>query len=255
LGSGLNTGPAAYGYTSPTQVSGTSASWTWNTINENYLWGIGIKTDGTLWTWGKGLYSGPNYGDPDPVQIQAGGTAYNDWTQVTAGYNYMLAIRSNGTFWTLGANSYGQGGTNNTDSHASDRTSLIQVGTDTNWALVASTGYASLAIRTDGTLWAWGRGTFGQLGLGDTANRSSPTQVGALTTWSKLPTFVYSTSPNTVPAAAIKTNGTLWTWGYNASGQLGQGDTTNRRSPVQVGAGTGWSSITMSGNSCLAISG
>ena len=86
------------------------------------------------------------------------------------------------------------------------------------------------------TLWAWGYNAYGQLGLGDAINRSSPVQVGALTTWSSVANGVLHTT-------AITTSGTLWAWGYNAHGQLGLGDTTDRSSPVQVGALTTWSSI------------
>jgi alpha-tubulin suppressor-like RCC1 family protein len=95
-----------------------------------------------------------------------------------------------------------------------------------------------LAVKSDGTLWSWttpygGSPTHGQLGLGNTTNYFSPKQVGALTNW-KMPARVDTSS------SAIKTDGTLWTWGYNASGQLGLGNTTNYSSPKQVGALTNW---------------
>ena len=86
------------------------------------------------------------------------------------------------------------------------------------------------------TLWTWGYNVQGQLGLGDTTARSSPVQVGALTTWSSVAAGFYHTT-------AIKTDGTLWAWGYNVQGQLGLGDTVNRSSPVQVGTLTTWSSV------------
>ena len=85
-------------------------------------------------------------------------------------------------------------------------------------------------------LWLWGFNGYGLLGLGDVTNRSSPVQVGALTTWSKISCFSLHTT-------ATKTDGTLWSWGYNNAGQLGQGDITHRSSPVQVGALTTWSNI------------
>ena len=88
----------------------------------------------------------------------------------------------------------------------------------------------------DGTLWAWGRNNYGELGLGDAANRSSPVQVGALTDWSAI-------GVGYCHSLAIKTDGTLWAWGSNGYGQLGLGDATNRSSPVQVGALTDWSAI------------
>jgi alpha-tubulin suppressor-like RCC1 family protein len=103
-----------------------------------------------------------------------------------------------------------------------------------------------MAIKTDGTMWSWGQNSYGRLGLGDTTNKSSPVQVGALTNWLKLSAGVYN-------AVAIKTDGTLWAIGRGNYGQLGLGDTTNRSSPVQVGALTTWVNISGKGTYTLAI--
>ena len=93
-----------------------------------------------------------------------------------------------------------------------------------------------LAKKTNGSLWTWGYNAYGQLGINDTVNRSSPVQIGALTTWTKF-------SPGAYHSAGITSDGKLWTWGYNAYGQLGHGGTTNRSSPTQVGALTTWSDV------------
>jgi alpha-tubulin suppressor-like RCC1 family protein len=82
-------------------------------------------------------------------------------------------------------------------------------------------------------MWSWGNNTYGQLGLGDTANRSSPVQVGALTTW-------YQVAAGVTDTLATKTDGTLWSWGGNADGELGLGNIVYRSSPVQIGALTTW---------------
>ena len=82
-------------------------------------------------------------------------------------------------------------------------------------------------------LFVWGQNNYGQLGLNDTANRSSPVQVGALTGWSQIAAGQYH-------SIAAKTDGTLWSWGNNGFGRLGLNDTTNRSSPVQIGALTTW---------------
>nr|QMP83622.1 MAG: hypothetical protein [Caudoviricetes sp.] len=126
------------------------------------------------------------------------------------------------------------------------RSSPVQVGTLTNWSLVAGGQYHSLATKTDGTLWSWGRNSYGELGLGDTSARSSPVQVGTLTNWSLVVGGFYH-------SIAIKTDGTLWGWGQNAYGQLGLGDTTHRSSPVQVGLLTNWSLVAAGSNHSLAI--
>ena len=94
-----------------------------------------------------------------------------------------------------------------------------------------------LAVKTDGTLWAWGRAANGGLGDGTTVAKSSPVQVGALTTWA---TVLASTARHSL---AVKTDGTLWSWGANFNGQLGLGNTTSYSSPKQVGALTTWSKL------------
>ena len=103
------------------------------------------------------------------------------------------------------------------------------------WKSLSSGGYATLAIKTDGTLWAWGQNTNGQLGLGYlTPNQQAqPMQVGAGTTWQ-------SVSEGAYHSMAIKADGTLWAWGYNNYGQLGTGNTLATSSPIQVGVGTTW---------------
>jgi alpha-tubulin suppressor-like RCC1 family protein len=90
-----------------------------------------------------------------------------------------------------------------------------------------------VALRSNGTIWTWGWGTYGQLGSGSTANRTSPWQVGAETNWALI---VTGGSHN----LAVKRDGTLWTCGYNSQGQIGDGTTgtnNNRSNFVQVGTG------------------
>jgi alpha-tubulin suppressor-like RCC1 family protein len=135
--------------------------------------------------------------------------------------------------WMWGSNYAGTLGQNDVVY----RSSPVQVGSGTTWNQInISESLSTAAIKTDGTLWTWGQNNYGQLGLNDQVNKSSPVQVGALTNWSQ----VSSADLNFV---AIKTDGTLWTWGYNNAGQLGLSDVSNRSSPVQVGSGTTWSSI------------
>jgi alpha-tubulin suppressor-like RCC1 family protein len=99
-------------------------------------------------------------------------------------------------------------------------------------------------------LWGWGYQNNGSLGLNDTVTRSSPVQVGALTTW-------YQVAAGNSISFATKTDGTMWSWGYNSSGQLGQNNTISRSSPVQVGLLTTWTTLPKMPMSqfCLAIKG
>lgn len=102
------------------------------------------------------------------------------------------------------------------------------------WAKVSAGSLHTLAIRNDGTLWAWGDNFWGELGDGSNTNRTKPVQVGTATDW----TFVHaSTGPLSL---ALKSNGTLWAWGKNFWGQLGNGTNTHSNVPVQVGTDNDW---------------
>jgi alpha-tubulin suppressor-like RCC1 family protein len=198
-----------------------------------------IKTDGTLWTWGNNSYG--QLGDnsftykSSPVQTIAGGT---NWKQVAAGQYHTAAIKTDGTLWTWGYNGNGQLG-DNTITHKSSPVQTIAGGT--NWKQVAC-GYHTAAIKTDGTLWTWGNNSYGQLGDNSITNKSSPVQtICGGTNWKQ----VACGSSHTV---AIKTDGTLWTWGRNNNGQLGDNSITNKSSPVQtIAGGTNWKQVSASG--------
>ena len=146
--------------------------------------------------------------------------------------------------WAWGWNYYGGLGTGD----IVHRSSPVQVGSLTTWSLVACGHYHTIATKTDGTLWAWGYNSIGALGQGNTTNYSSPVQVGTLTTWSTWSKIACGYEHT----LATKTDGTLWAWGYDAYGQLGQGNTTNYSSPVQVGSLTTWSQIAGGQNHTIA---
>jgi alpha-tubulin suppressor-like RCC1 family protein len=219
-------------YSSPVQVGALT---TWSIAASGEWFTLALKTDGTLWSWGRNTYGqlgdGSTVNKSSPVQVGA----LTAWYTVSTGQNSSYATKTDGTLWSWGQNQYGQLGLNNTTTYYSPK----QVGALTTWQSVCGGITQAFAIKTNGTLWAWGNNNFyGQLGLGDSGaytNRSSPTQVGLLTTWASVISF----SERTV---AIKTDGTLWSWGNNAQGQLGLGNTTDYSSPKQVGALTNWSS-------------
>jgi alpha-tubulin suppressor-like RCC1 family protein len=195
-----------------------------------------IKTDGTLWTWGSN-YAG-QLGDnttvnrSTPVTTFAGGT---NWKQVAGGGYFTAAIKTDGTLWTWGLNNFGQLGDNTTTQR---NTPVTTFAGGTNWKQVACGGYFTAAIKTDGTLWTWGNNYYGQLGNNTTTNRCTPvTTFAGGTNWKQVACGGYFT-------AAIKTDGTLWTWGQNTSGQLGNNTTTQRNTPVTTFAGgTNWKQV------------
>ena len=120
------------------------------------------------------------------------------------------------------------------------KSSPVQIGALTDWADVSASVFVGfcLAVKTNGTIWSWGVNGRGQLGHNNTANRSSPTQIGALTNWSKI-----ATGGNYGFSVSAKTDGTLWSWGSNANGQLGDNTVADKSSPIQVGALTNWSKV------------
>ena len=198
----------------------------WKNASSGFLHSAGIKTDGTLWTWGYNAHG--SLGDntvtskSSPVQTVAFGT---NWKQVGCGTEHTAAIKSDGTLWICGYNLYGQIGDNST----TNRSSPVQTVSSTyNWKQVNCGAYHTAAIKTDGTLWSWGYNLYGVLGDSSTTNRSSPVQtMSGDTTWKQVSCGDYFT-------VAIKTDGTLWGWGFNGNGQLGDSTTTNYSSPVQT---------------------
>jgi len=216
---------------SPTQVGSDT---NWGKIGGIFDNGAAIRTNGTLWTWGSGLLGSTGHNNSvtksSPTQVGSD----TNWNDISVGSYSMAAIRTNGTLWMWGWNTQGQLGLDDT-SHKSSPT---QVGSDTNWKKVISAERWSAGIKTNGTLWTWGNAG-PHLGLNDVAvSRSSPTQVGTLTNWNDI-----SVSTTGFHIMAIKTDSTLWLWGYNNYGQLGQNNIIDKSSPVQVGTGTNWSKI------------
>jgi alpha-tubulin suppressor-like RCC1 family protein len=205
-----------------------------------------VKQDNTLWMWGRGpfgaLGDGTTVYRSSPVQVGA----LTNWETGSGGGYHTAAIKTDGTLWAWGYNGTGALG----DGTRVYKSSPIQVGALTTWSQVSASRSSTLAVKTDGTLWAWGNNAFGVLGLGNTAYRSSPVQVGALTNWSSVKGM---TGANGDTCSAIKTDGTLWTWGRGEFGGLGDGTVVPKSSPVQVGSLTIWSSVSTGSNFAAAI--
>ena len=224
---------------SPVQVPGT----TWSSISSGINHSLATKTDGTLWSWGYNQYGqlGQNDVTPysSPRQIPG-----NTWSSIAAGNAHSFATKTDGTLWAWGRNDYvGELGLNNTVP----RSSPVQI-PGTTWRSISSGSYYALSTKTDGTLWSWGENQYGQLGQNNSntpgQGRSSPVQIPG-TTWSLV-------SGGQTLSTAIKTDGTLWSWGYNTQGGLGQNNRTQYSSPVQI-PGTSWSSTSSGANTTIAL--
>ncbi len=216
--------------TTPVQI-GTANNW--EKVIAGSMYSLALQTNRSLWGWGRNNHAqfgnGKNKNTPQPLDTTM------LWRKATSSTAYQsghtLAIKDDGTLWAWGQNNDGQLGNGSTYTHA---VLPIQISADTTWHSIANGFFFSVATKTDGTLWTWGRNGRGQLGLGSFIFRkTTPTQVGTDSTWTMV-------SAGSEFALAIKNNGTLWAWGYNYNGQLGDGTTTTRHTPIQVGTDTNW---------------
>ena len=212
----------------------------YNKINQGGIWTYtGSEKD--LFGWGENFNGQLGINDTvtrsSPIQIP--GSGFNLKSAQAYYDNSNAAItKTDGSLWVWGTNTNGSLGDNTTTT----RSAPIQLGTDTTWAFVFTTYQNTYATKTDGTLWGWGGCGDGQLGLnasGDSERKSSPTQIGTGTDWSTADNCI---SGNRGGVAALKADGTLYTWGGNPGGQLGHNNKTNYSSPKQV-PGTTWRSL------------
>lgn len=228
--------------TTPVQV-GTGTNWQTVSAGNGHL--MAIQTNGTLWGMGAN-YSG-QLGDGTlmgSTTLSQVGTA-NNWVSVDADNGYTIALMANGTLWSWGGNSSGQLGNGNNTG----RTVPAQIGTDTDWQSVSTDhGFTSVAIKTTGTMWVWGSYGLGSLGLGPgTFQNILPTRIGTANDWQ-------SVSVGYDHCLAVKNNGTLWSWGANSFGELGDGTNIPRLTPIQIGIATDWQDISASrANFSLAL--
>ena len=233
---------------SPTQVMGNEFTKIFSSNAMSIL--FAIRADGTLWGWGQNGFPGRlgvglpyGSGRSSPTQIAGGGTT---WLKAQAGLFGSLGNKSDGTLWAWGYNNEGQLGDNaGTQSYEPKQ---IPGAWSTSEYGMATSGEARFAIKADGTLWAWGKNNFGGLGINDRTSRSSPTQIPG-TTWASVD---MSYSSNEGSAAAVKTDGTAWVWGWNDGGALGLNQTASSptqkySSPVQL-PGTTWTRIQSNGS-------
>jgi alpha-tubulin suppressor-like RCC1 family protein len=216
----------------------------WSRVSVGNLHTLGISST-FLYGWGGNGYgqvgNGTTTNASTPTNIGGGA----GWCAVSAGDCHSAAIKTDGTLWTWGNNGYGRLG-DGTTTHRS--TPVTTAGGGTNWCAVSAGTTMTAAIKTDGTLWTWGSGGYGQLGTGNSSDRSSPvTVVGGGRNWCLV-------CAGQGAVGAIKTDGTLWTWGDNSYSQLLDGTTTGRSIPGSVVAGLNiWTGIVIRRFTATAI--
>jgi len=187
-----------------------------------------LKSDGTVWTWGGNyrgqLGDGTQTNSSIPLQVQ--GLSGKTITQIAAGKEHMVALDSEGKVWAWGNNYYKQLG----DGTETDSFTPVQVqGLSGTITAISAKEYYTMALDSEGKVWAWGSNSYGQLGNGTSENNFTPVQVQGLSgkTISAIAAGRYDT-------AALASDGTVWTCGRNSSHQLGDGTTTLRKTMGQV---------------------
>ena len=244
--------------------------WTWQGLDANLGKGedshvLAVRSDGTLWAWGAN--TGGQLGDgtkvskdlPNQIGVRT------DWVKAFAGGSHSLALRSDGTLWAWGMNTYGQlgavrmktlsetNGSTNTNVNSyqkavavSDQVRPIQVGTFKNWLTLSAGGQHNLALKKDRSLWVWGDHSKGQLGIGSVGATTTETNTNSATVFSPArlgSAFWSDVSAGLDHSLGVRSDGTLWAWGNNATGQLGDGTRVEKKAPVQIGAANNWKKV------------
>ena len=191
---------------------------------------LALKSDGTVWAWGLGGYLGDGTGNNrvNPVQVQTAPSTYlTNIVSVSAGWKHSLAVKSDGTVWAWGYSQFGELGDGTTTAQTKSRAAQVSGLSGVNVIAVSAGQSHSLALKSDGTVLAWGWNFYGQLGDGTQVSTGTPTQVSGLTN-------VIAIQASNGASFALKSDGTVWAWGRNVYGRLGDGTTQDRLTPVLV---------------------
>jgi alpha-tubulin suppressor-like RCC1 family protein len=190
-----------------------------------------------LWSWGRNtcgpLGNGITFDRNSPVREISSST---DWCQVSAGTIHTTAIKTSGQLWSWGRNSFATLG----DGTTIDRCSPVrEFCSATDWRRGSAGEFHTAAVKTTGELWSWGSAGNGRLGDGTQTNKCSPVrEISSSTDWCQV-------SAGSFHTAAVKTTGQIWAWGRNNVGQLGDGTSVDRCSPVRERcSATDWCQVT-----------
>ncbi len=205
-----------------------------------------VKSDGSLWAMGLNAFGAVGDGTTNDCPHLVRISSENDWIDIAAGWDFSLALKADGSLWGCGDNGWGQLGNGTTE----DSSHPVRLGQSQIWAKIVAGGNHCLALKSDGTLWAWGLCNARQ-DKDNTIMWSAaplPMQVGQNCDWGAAAGGKHEFGEHTL---GLKTDGTLWGWGRNHAGQLGDGTTAHRFAPVQIGSGKDWKAISAGGaHSC-----
>lgn len=206
----------------------------WKYISAGFNHTLGLKIDGSLWSWGRTIALGLGSSNTVKTLPTRIGNE-NNWKNIASGHAFSLAIKDNGSLWSWGNNVKLQLGLGVTSS----KSVPTRVGLDNDWVNIAGGEVHSLAIKIDGTLWAWGYNDEYQLGIDSVFPRNIPTQIGNDNNWKDI-------DASERFSGGLKTDGTLWVWGESSYGSFGLGYTSGyERTPFRVGLESNWKYISL----------
>ena len=197
---------------------------------------LALQSNGSVYAWGDNTngqlgFSGPPFFSPNPTIVTFAGLPLGvQIKQVAAGGQFSVAVDTAGNVWTWGDNTYGQLGDDSVIPHSAPTQIAGIAGVE---GVVAGENHV-LALLSDGTVWAWGYNLRGQLGVGDGTDRWVPTQVVDPTDSTGFLTSVEALAAGAMHSVALKTDGKVYAWGFNADGELGNNTTADNAVPVQV---------------------
>ena len=218
---------------------------------------VALRSDGTVWSWGKNTYGQLGTGiafdqngrsnaaqeaaKNTPVQVifrDGAGAAINvNILSIAVGSNHVLAVTDEGKMYAWGLNNFGQLGVNN-EVGAYSTPQLVtaaggQGGTLEKVARVAAGDEFSMALLENGSVYTWGNNTYGQLGINSYQKRTSPARLLGYNGGGYM-SSVAGIAAGGSHGMVIRSDGAVFSWGLNSSGQLGNGDTTNWNVPTKV---------------------
>jgi uncharacterized repeat protein (TIGR01451 family) len=227
-------------YTMPQMVKGLTNI---TAISSRAHFSLALKGDGTVWAWGLNTYGqlgdGTTAIQATPIQV----SGLTGVVGIAAGTDHSLALKADGSVWGWGTRQFGVLGVL---PGTGPVLAPVQVNGLTGMIALSAGVTHNLALKSDHTVWAWGTGDMGQLGLGALTITYVPAQIGGLTD-------VTAISAGYHHSLALRSDGTVRAWGGNLSGSLGDGTTLPRNTPVQVQAASGIAAVAAGYDHSLAV--